>query len=438
MSVVHSPSRHVCSAASAPTTWYHASAKRPFARTVPLIGEAAADVIIIGAGFTGVSAALDLATAGLKVVVLEANEVGAGASGRNGGLACSGWRHDQKWLEARMGHEDARKLWLLAEDAKADLLARMHDFHIDAEWTPGQIFAAHTPRLMKELDDDADYMARAYGYEHPRRLDREQVAQALGTSAYHGGWRDPSAGHVHPLKLLYGLMQAALIAKANLHEYSRVIEVGSDGGKRFAKTTTGRVVADHILLCGDGYLDGIEPDVEARVLPIGSFVIATEPLPTDSPILPQHDSAMDTRFVVNYWRKTADGRLIFGGGEKYTPSWPADVESFVRRNLAKIYPELSGIQVSHAWGGALGITPTRLPYLRQVRPGLLSASGYSGQGVVLAPYFGRILAACVLSQHRDYDVLNRMPVPHFPGGRVLRWPLLTAAMSWYALRDKLP
>ena len=435
---MHSPSRHVCSAASAPTTWYHASAKRPFARTSPLVGELTADVVIIGAGFTGVSAALDLAAAGLNVVVLEANEVGAGASGRNGGLACSGWRHDQKWLEARMGREDARRLWLLAEDAKADLLARMHDFHIDADWTPGQVFAAHTPRLMQELDNDANHMARAYGYETPHRLDKEQVAHALGSSAYQGGWRDPSAGHVHPLKLLYGLMQAALGAKASLHEYSRVIEVGSDGGKRFAKTSTGRVVADHILLCGDGYLDGIEPDVEARVLPIGSFIIATEPLPVDSQILPLHDSAMDTRFVVNYWRRTAERRLIFGGGEKYTPSWPTDIESFVRRNLVKIYPELSGIQVTHAWGGALGITPTRLPYLRQIRPGLLSASGYSGQGVVLAPYFGRILAACVLSQHRDYDVVSRMPVPEFPGGRALRWPLLTAAMTWYALRDKLP
>jgi gamma-glutamylputrescine oxidase len=394
--------------------------------------------VIIGAGFTGVSAALDLAKAGLNVVVLEANAVGAGASGRNGGLACSGWRHDQKWLEARMGRADARRLWLLAEDAKADLLARMHDLHIEADWTPGQIFAAHTPALMQDLDADADYMARAYGYERPQRLDPEQVAHALGTSAYHGGWRDPSAGHLHPLKLLYGLMQAALIAKANLHEYSRVIEIGSHGAKRYAKTMTGRVVADQILLCGDGYLDGIEPDVEARVLPIGSFVIATEPLPANSPILPQHDSVMDTRFVVNYWRKTADRRLIFGGGEKYTPNWPSDVESFVRRNLVKIYPALGDIEVTHAWGGALGITPTRLPYLRQVRPGLLSASGYSGQGVVLAPYFGRILAACVLSQHRDYDVLARMPVPYFPGGRALRWPLLTAAMSWYALRDKLP
>ncbi|GBF56719.1 gamma-glutamylputrescine oxidoreductase [Candidatus Phycosocius bacilliformis] len=438
MHSVNTPSRHVSAAASAPDSWYHASAIRHFRATRPLAGTRQADVVIIGAGFTGISAALDLATHGLQVVVLEANQVGAGASGRNGGLACSGWRHDQAWFEARVGLADARKLWALSEAAKADLLTRINQLGIDADWTPGQIFAAHTPGMMQALDNDAAHMAETYGYVMPQRLDRDQVAEALGTSVYHGGWRDPSAGHVHPLKLLFGLAEAAVTAGAVLHEGSQVLEVGQHGAKRFARTATGKIIADHVLLCGDGYLDGIHKEVEARVLPIGSFMIATEPLERDSPILPQRDSVMDTRFVVNYWRKTADHRLIFGGGEKYTPSWPGDVEAFVKANLVKIYPSLKQVRVSHAWGGALGITPTRLPYLRELEPGLLSASGYSGQGVVLAPYFGRILAACVLKRHSEYDVLARLPVPPFPGGRALRWPMLTAAMSWYALRDKLP
>jgi gamma-glutamylputrescine oxidase len=432
------PSRHVSAAASSSSTYYHDTALRPFPVAPALQGETSADVVIIGAGFTGVSAALDLAEAGLKVIVLEANLIGAGASGRNGGLACSGWRHDQGWFEDKIGKADALKVWSLAEEAKADLKERTARYNIEADWQNGQIFAAHTPRMLEALDLDADHMADAYHYHHPVRLDAAGIATSLGTDVYHGGWRDPSAGHLHPLKLLFGLARAAQAGGAVFHENTRALEIGQDGGHRFARTAGGRVCADHILLCGDGYLDGIQADVEARVLPIGSFVLATEPLDPKLAILPYNDSAMDTRFVVNYWRKSADNRLIFGGGEKYTPGWPVDVKNFVRANMIKVYPQLSGINITHAWGGALGITPTRLPFVRQYGPGLISASGYSGQGVVLAPYFGRILAQVVQGNMGRYDLVSRLPVPHFPGGRALRWPLLTAAMSWYALRDKLP
>ena len=432
------PSRHVSENASSTRTFYHESATRPFPITTALDGDISADVVVIGAGYTGVSAALDLAEAGLKVVVLEANILGAGASGRNGGLVCSGWRHDQGWCEERIGKADAQKVWALAEDAKTDLLARIDRYKIAADWQQGQIFAAHTPRMLAALDADAQHMADAYEYHCPVRLDRAAVTQALGASDYYGGWRDPTAGHVHPLKLLFGLAGAAHAAGVTFHENTRALEVGQDGGRRFARTAKGRVRADHILLCGDGYLDGINADVEARVLPIGSFVLATEPLDPELKVLPQNDSAMDTRFVVNYWRKSADNRLIFGGGEKYTPGWPDDVKNFVRANMVKVYPQLSGVDITHAWGGALGITPTRLPFVRQYGPGLISASGYSGQGVVLAPYFGRILAQVVQGNMSQYDLVSRLPVPHFPGGRALRWPLLTAAMSYYALRDKLP
>jgi gamma-glutamylputrescine oxidase len=438
MSVPLTPSRHVAAAASSANTYYHESATRPFSDGAALDGHINADVVIIGAGFTGVSAALDLAKAGLNVVVLEANLIGAGASGRNGGLICSGWRHDQSWFENKIGRADALKVWALAEDAKADLLARMAHYAIDADWQGGQIFAAHTPAMMRALDDDAEHMADHYDYHCPVRLDRDGVSHALGTQGYYGGWRDTTAGHVHPLKLLYGLAKAARQTGAIFYENTRALEIGQDGGRRFARTARGRVIADHVLLCGDGYLDGIHADVEARVLPISSFVLATEPLDLKHAVLPQNDSAMDTRFVVNYWRKSADNRLIFGGGEKYTPGWPRDVKNFVRANMTKVYPQLAGMDITHAWGGALGITPTRLPFLRQLGLGLLSSSGYSGQGVVLAPYFGRILAQVVLGNMRQYDLVSRLPVPHFPGGRALRWPLLTAAMSWFALRDKLP
>jgi gamma-glutamylputrescine oxidase len=433
-----SPSRHVSSAASSPSTFYHESAARPFDLTSELPGNGACDVVIIGAGFTGMSAALDLAEAGLRVIIVEANALGAGASGRNGGLVCSGWRHDQKWFEDRIGKADALKIWQLAETAKADLLSRMARYKINADWQSGQIFAAHTPAQLNALDGDARHIADHYHYHKPVRLEKDEVAHALGTGGYYGGWRDPSAGHLHPLKLLYGLAGAARAAGAIFHENTRALEIGQNGARRFVRTAKGTLSADHVLICGDGYLDGIQADVEARVLPIGSFVLATAPLEDELAILPNNDSVMDTRFVVNYWRKSVDNRLIFGGGEKYTPGWPKDVKNFVRANMIKVYPKLSDVAITHAWGGALGITPTRLPFMRQYGPGLISASGYSGQGVMLAPFFGRILAQVVQGQMSQYDLVSRLPVPHFPGGRLLRWPLLTAAMSWYALRDKLP
>jgi gamma-glutamylputrescine oxidase len=438
MKMPKSPSRHVSEKACLGDTFYHDTAQRPFSQTEPLLSQIVCDVVVIGAGFTGVSAALDLAEAGVRVVVLEANTIGAGASGRNGGLACTGWRHNQAWLESRLGAADAHKIWDLAQDAKADLLARISHYAIDAEWQSGQIFAAHTPRQLGALNVEATHMAQLYDVTTSEPLDQDAIAHALGTTSYCGGWRDPTAGHLHPLKLLYGLAGAANKAGAAFYENTRALETGQDGAQRFVRTEHGRVHTTHVLLCGDGYLDGLSRDVESRVLPIGSFVLATAPLDRALNILPHKDSVMDTRFVVNYWRKSTENRLIFGGGEKYTPAWPKDVRAFVRANMVKIYPQLKDVQITHAWGGALGITPTRLPFLRQMGAGIWSASGYSGQGVVLAPYFGRILAQAVQGHLGQYDLVSRLPAPHFPGGRLLRWPLLTAAMSWYALRDKLP
>jgi gamma-glutamylputrescine oxidase len=439
MSSVTSPSRHVSDKACQSDTWYHDSAHRPFPLTAALEGLLDCSVAIIGAGFTGVSAALDLAEAGHNVLVLEANTIGAGASGRNGGLACSGWRHDQSWLENRLGKDDARNIWALAEDAKADLLARIARHKIDADWQSGQIFAAHTQGQLDALNAEAEHMARAYDVTTSQFLDKDATAKALGTDVYYGGWRDGTAGHVHPLKLLYGLADAAQKSGAVFYENTRALEVThSRGGGCTVRTPKGTIHARHVLLCGDGYLDGVQEDIERRVLPIGSFVLATAPLDPALNILPQNDSAMDTRFVVNYWRKSHDDRLIFGGGEKYTPAWPTDVKAFVRENMIKIYPQLADVEVTHAWGGALGITPTRLPFIRKVGAHMWTAAGYSGQGVVLAPYFGRLLAQAVDGQLGQFDLASRLPVPHFPGGRMLRWPLLTAAMSYYALRDKLP
>jgi gamma-glutamylputrescine oxidase len=435
-----SPSQYIPARGAAPDTWYHADAPRLIGPPVALGERLFVDVAVIGAGFTGLSAALDLAAAGLSVVVLEAGEVGAGASGRNGGLVCSGWRHDQAWFEKNLGQDNASALWQIAEDAKADLVQRAQDLGIEIDWAPGLINLAHAKSMMHWLDEDAELLTQRYGYgDKLTRLKSVEVAQATGTNVYCGGWRDDGAGRIQPLKLLHGLAAAAMKAGAKLFEHTRVTGIGPRGAGRTTLTTaTGAEVrAIDVLVCGDAYLDGVCPPVETRVMPIGSFVVATEPLDPALGIMAGAPGGMDTRFVVNYFQKTHDGRLVFGGGEKYTPGWPDDIESFVRGNLARVFPSLRDAGITYAWAGAVGITPQRLPWLREISPGVLVSAGYSGQGVALAPYFGRLLAKAVITRTGFDDVLGKLPVPTFTGGRLLRWPLLTAALNWYALRDRL-
>lgn len=429
------PTRHAPPRASTADTWYHASAPRPFAPLAPPERDLDCDVAIVGAGFTGVSAALDLALSGRDVRVFEAGLLGAGASGRNGGLVCSGWRHDQSWLEQRLGATAADALWTLAEEAKSALTARMARHVIAADYEAGLVHAAHTPRQMQALDADAAHLRARYGYRKLERMDPAACVQALGAQLPHGGWRDDGAGRLHPLKLLHGLAGAARAAGAVLHEGTAVSHL--DDGPMLRLRSGVRVRARHVLLCGDGYLDGLSPMVERRVMPIGSFVVATEPLDPALGVMPGAVGAMDTRFVVNYFQRTADHRLVFGGGEKYTPAWPDDIGGFVRRNLLKLFPQLEGVRITHAWGGALGITATRLPFVAEVAPRVWSASGYSGQGVALAPLFGQILAEAVQGQNDRLRLVASLPAPAFPGGRWLRWPLLAGAMSWFALRDRL-
>jgi gamma-glutamylputrescine oxidase len=423
-----------------PAGSYYAATANPIRRFEPLAGDTLADVAILGGGYTGLAAALHLAEAGKRVVLLEAHRVGWGASGRNGGQVHTGQRRDQDYLEAAVGREAARRLWTLAEEAKAHLKQLVSRYGIRCDYRAGLVHAAHKPAYVGEMQRYADKLARDYGYDQVVALDKAETARALGTDVYHGGWLDKDGGHLHPLNFALGLAEAADRAGAVLHEGTRVTGYArTRGGKVRVATTRGAVEAEYLLLCGDGYLEGISPKVEAAILPINNFVLATEPLPPalNSIVLPEEPAASDSRFVVNYWRKSADGRLIFGGGENYSHRFPSDLRAFVRRHMLKVYPKLGDVRIDHAWGGAVSITVTRLPYLRKVEPNVLVASGYSGQGVMLAPFAGKLLAEAVSGTLDRFDVFRDLPVPSFPGGRLLRWPALVAGMTWFALRDRL-
>ena len=416
-------------------SWYVATTDLP---TYPALnGQVTTDVAIIGGGYTGLGAALELARQGIDVTVLDSAQIGSGASGRNGGQIHTGQRLDPQHLEALFGEDAARQLWDISADAKTSLYEIIKTHGIDCELKHGLVHSWHKPHF---ADDDrayADFIQRRYGYDQVRLLDKSQVAQALGTDIYHGGILDGGGGHLHPLKLAIGLAGAAARAGARLYENSHVTAYaqGSDGIHLTLGNGTS-VRARRLLICGNGYMEGLNETIDAHVMPINNFILTTEPL-EDPAILPHDYAASDSRFVVNYWRKTPDNRLLFGGGENYTPWFPKDIKAFVRRNMLKVYPGLADVHISHAWGGTLAITLSRAPFVRELAPNVFVSAGYSGQGVVLAPYFGRLLARAFCGDRRDVDLLARMPAPAFFGGRALRWPALVAGLSYYALRDRL-
>ncbi|MFC3691132.1 NAD(P)/FAD-dependent oxidoreductase [Chenggangzhangella methanolivorans] len=420
-----------------PARSYYAAANPAPASRPPLEGAVRADVAIIGAGFTGLSAALHLAGAGLKAVVLEQARIGWGASGRNGGQLHTGQRHDQDELERVVGLDDAHKLWDMAEDAKALLRGLIDQHDIACSLETGLIHVDHKPAFVRHSHAYAEKLARDYDYPHVEPLSREELYELVKSEGYHGGSIDRRGGHLDPLALAYGLARAAETAGATIHEGARVRRL-TGGARPTLETERGEVSAEAVLICTDGLLEGVEATVESHVMPIANHIATTAPLGERlNDVLASRAAVSDSRFVVRYFRPTPDGRLLFGGGETYSTTLPPDVAPIVRRHLLEVFPQLADVPIEHAWGGVLGVTPTRQPFVRSVARNVFAAAGYSGQGVLLAPMFGRILAEAVQGRFEGFDLLSQLPVPSFPGGTWLRKPILVAAMSYFALRDRL-
>jgi gamma-glutamylputrescine oxidase len=413
-------------------SWYAASAGDIPAYPA-LKGHVRADVAVVGGGFTGLSAALSLARAGYKVVVIEANKIGWGASGRNGGQVHTGQRQDPDWLAARIGEGPTRDLMRLADEARGHLDRLITENAIDCDFRPGLIHAVHKPRQVEAEKRHVDHLRTKWGIDK-QFLDRDETARRIGTDIYHGASFDPRGGKLHPLKLALGLARAAVAAGATLYEDSRVTLI-RHGAKPIVVTALGEAMVDTVILCGNGYLGGLDAETDARVLPINNFVVATEPL--DEMLIPGEEAVSDSRFVVYYWHQTPDRRLVFGGGETYSHDFPEDIAAFVRPHLARVYPRLAGVPISHAWGGTLGITFNRMPFIRRPKPNVFIAAGYSGQGVMLAPFVGHVIAEAVTGTMGRFDVFAKVPVTPFPGGPLLRWPTLVAAMSWFKLLDSI-
>ncbi|CUH53363.1 NAD(P)/FAD-dependent oxidoreductase [Shimia marina] len=419
-----------------PQSWY-AATTQPLSKFSALTADIRADVCVIGGGFTGLSAALHLAQAGRKVVLLEAHRVGFGASGRNGGQLGSGQRMEQDDLETLMGADDARKLWDLAEDAKDRVKALISTHDIACHYKPGIAHAGFTKRDVAAEHTYVEHLQNRYNYDQIQPLDQAQMAALCPSPKYVGGSLDMGAGHLHPLAFALGLARAADDAGALIYEASQVTKI--EAGSRVAiQTETGKVTADQLILACNGYLGGLEPKVASRVMPINNFIAATEPLGADTvKVLTQDVAVADTKFVVNYFRLSHDNRLLFGGGESYGYRFPADIAATVRKPMLEIFPHLKDVRIDYAWGGTLAITMKRMPYLRRLRPNVLTASGYSGHGVGTATHAGQLMAMALCGESEGFDTMARVPATPFPGGARLRSPLLALAMTWYAMRDRL-
>jgi gamma-glutamylputrescine oxidase len=404
----------------------------------PLDGSRRTDVCVVGGGFTGLSAALHLAEAGTDVVLLESNQLASGASGRSGGQIHSGQRQDVLWLEKRFGFERAKRLWDEAEKAKTLLRGLIARFAIECDLRDGVIEALHKPSLLPEAEEMVGALSGRYGYGRMSLLDRQQTAQALGSRLFAGGVLDRGGGHLDPFRFAMGLAGAATGLGAALHENTPAVALERRDGRPLVRTARGDISADHVIVATDGRSGPLETVTRRHMLGINSFVVITEPLGAEGDsILPGGESAADSRFVVRYWRRTADRRLVFGGGESNAGSIPADVSSFVRPHLAEVYPQLAGVKLAHGWGGVVSVTVPRLPYVREIAPAVWAAGGYSGQGVALAPYLGKLLAEAVRGRPEQLRAFTEIPIPALPTSPWLRRPMVSLAILQGRIADRL-
>src|SRR6185369_12509746 len=348
-----------------PKTSYYAATANPFAALPRLTESLSADVCVVGGGFTGLSAGLNLAERGFKVVLLEANRIAWGASGRNGGQINTGLRKSPQELIARFGKQRGRALFDLAEEARAIIWERVAQHGIACDLRPGNMLLASKPGDVAWMEEEIAAYEREMGYSKAKLLDRDAIKAEIASDLYFGGIKDSGGGHLHPLNYALGLAAAAKAAGVQMFEHTAATKIDDSGAKVTVTTAAGRIEADYAVLGCNAYLGGLEPRIAGKIMPIANFVITTEPLPEAEAraLIPSGACACDTKFVVSYYRVTADNRMLFGGGERYNTQEPADIPGFVKPYMLQVFPQLSTKRIDYGWGGMLAITMLRLPHL---------------------------------------------------------------------------
>ncbi|MCW5657273.1 MAG: FAD-binding oxidoreductase [Burkholderiaceae bacterium] len=421
---------------------YYAATSPRQASFPRLQGSAHCDVAIVGAGLAGLSAAIELADRGFDVRVLEARQVGWGASGRNGGQAIHGVGCDPLEIERQLGLDEARRVWAATLEGLDIIHARCRRFAIDAEWRSGYLMPAVHARRARMLQALADRLATHYDYPL-RRIGPDEIGRWIASRRFHSALHDARSGHLHPLKYARGLARGAASLGVQIHEDTRVNALVA-GARPKLLTPQGVLSARQVLLAGNAYLQGVAPRLEGRIMPIETFIAATEPLPEPLAVslIPSGSAVSDNNFVLDYFRVSNDHRLLFGGGESHRASRPSDVAAAMRQRMLLVFPQLAQVRFEHVWGGVVDVTLNRAPDFGRLpasshSPNVYYLQGFSGHGLALTGIAGRIVAEAMAGDASRFDVFARLKHRVFPGGRWLRAPALRLGLAWYRLRDAL-
>jgi gamma-glutamylputrescine oxidase len=419
---------------------YYAASAHAVPERRALEGSVDGDVCVVGGGIAGCSAALHLAERGLSVVVLEEHRIGWGASGRSGGQALFGVAAGQAKLTRLIGAADARAVWDVSVEGLSLMRSLIERFRIDCDWVNGYLLAAVKPRHERELEAEIAELREIYGYESVRYVPRAELAALLATGRYLGALYDTNSGHLHPLNYTLGLAAAAESVGARIFEASRATSFSSTTGARVrVATARGEVRARHVVLCGNVYLGAAAPALARKIMGVATYIVATEPLgeARARALIANNAATSDMNWVLDYFRRSGDHRLLFGGRVNYSGLRSFDAPAATRARMLRVFPQLQDVRIDYAWGGEVDITLNRAPHFGRLAPNVYFLQGFSGHGLALTGIAGKLVAEAVAGTAGRFDLFARIPHANFPGGAALRRPALVLAMLYYRLKDLL-
>ena len=417
---------------------YYAATAQALPEQAPLKSTVCADVCVVGAGLAGLSAALELANAGFDVVVLEARRVAWGASGRNGGQAIAGYACGEEPFEKAMSMDEAKRAFNLTIEGLDLMRERIRRYNIDCDWVDGYMTASVKPKSTADLFEWADRLGEAYDYPHLQKIQSDEMPEWVASKRYHAGVLDKNSAHLHPLKYALGVARAALDAGVRVFEQSMVTDIAYTD-PAVVKTAQGQVTAKFVILAGNVYIDELVPKIAKRIMPVGTYIIATEHLPkeTADSLIKNRIAVCDNNFVLDYFRVTNDDRMLFGGRVSYSGITPPNLPVAMRKTMLRAFPQLEAAKVEYCWGGFVDVTMNRAPDFGRLANNVYYLQGFSGHGLILTGIAGKLAAEAVRGQAERFDLFSKIKHLPFPGGKYLRTPAQVLGMAYYRLKDYL-